>query len=207
MEDHFCRGCGKKLEADWNVCPYCKIDIIEECSNCGKGIDINWHSCPFCGSQIHKTTIEEHKTQIYSDSIPYEAKTQIYSDEKNADFPIPEGPKVSSETPSSHSSKSKIAAVAIVGVIILVAVAFSMMPNANKYYNEGMALYNQDNYDEAIAKFDKALEIDPNYEKAKKLLCHSWCGKGDNLSEKGEYSEAITCYDKAIGIDPNDARA
>ncbi len=221
MKDHFCRGCGKKLEADWKVCPYCKIDIMEECSNCGKGIDINWHSCPSCGSQIHNTTIEEHKTQIYSDSTPDEAKTQIYSDEKNADFPIPEGPKVSSETPSSSVDKDKITAVAIVaivGAIILVPIAFSMMPNADKYYkegvanadkyyNEGITLYNQKKYDEAIAKFDKALEIDQNHAKSKEYSAYAWANKGLALYHQNKYSEAITCYDKAIAIDPNDAYA
>ena len=210
MRGHFCRGCGKKLEADWKACPYCKIDIMEECSNCGKGVDINWHSCPFCGSQIHKTTIEEHKTHVHSD-------------EKKSNLPITKWRKVSSETHPIHNIKKKIAAV-----------VFPMTSNADKYYTEGVALSELGKYSEAITCYDKAIAIDPNYVEAwnnkgnalymlgkysEAITCFdkvieidpnndvAWTNKGFALALQKKYSEAITCYDKAIAINPKFALA
>ena len=200
MRGHFCRGCGKKLEADWKACPYCKIDIMEECSNCGKGVDINWHSCPFCGSQIHKTTIEEHKTHVHSD-------------EKKSNLPITKWRKVSSETHPIHNIKKKIAAV-----------VFPMTSNADKYYTEGVALSELGKYSEAITCFDRAIAIDPNNDVAwtnkgfalalqkkysEAITCYdkaiainpkfalAWGNKCDALQKQGRWNEAEECFNKA----------
>ncbi|MGB2924848.1 MAG: tetratricopeptide repeat protein, partial [Limnothrix sp.] len=50
--------------------------------------------------------------------------------------------------------------------------------------------------EEAIASYDKALEINPNNE-------WTWKSKGFTLKELGKYSEAIICFDKAIQIKPD----
>ena len=157
--------------------------VEHKCSYCGCMIEKSSKVCPYCEADVKNSKYEKSELSKQEKTKTYEKKAGI------------------------KKSYRKEITVTIILAITVLAIAFVLMPNAEKYYNEGVTLYNQKRYDEAIAKFDNALEIDPNYEKAKKLLCHSWCGKGDNLSEKGEYSEAITCYDKAIGIDPNDARA
>ena len=61
-------------------------------------------------------------------------------------------------------------------------------------YYEGLALYGQGKYVEAISAFDKAIEIDPQYAAA-------WCYKGFALDELGKHDEATKSYDKAIKID------
>jgi tetratricopeptide (TPR) repeat protein len=53
-------------------------------------------------------------------------------------------------------------------------------------------------YDESIAYFDKALEIDPDNTAALN-------NKGLALAKLGEYDESIAYFDKALEIDPNDA--
>lgn len=55
-------------------------------------------------------------------------------------------------------------------------------------------------HNEAIACYDKAIEIDPMYADA-------WNNKGFSLDELGKYQEAEACYDKALEIDPQDAVA
>lgn len=170
-----------------------------KCPKCGEEIGKSWKTCPYCGTEITNVIFEDYKTQIYSDFTPKETKTQIYSDVGKTNL--------NPETPVPQNNKGKIAAVAVVGVIILIAAVFAMMPNADKYYNEGVAFYNQEKYDEAIASFDKALEIDSNYAKSKEYLTHAWNHKGIALGEQGNYSNAITCFDKAIEIDPNYAEA
>jgi len=50
-------------------------------------------------------------------------------------------------------------------------------------------------YKEAIASFDRALEINPNYDRA-------WNSRGVVLDDLGRYEEAIASYDRAIEINP-----
>ena len=53
---------------------------------------------------------------------------------------------------------------------------------------------------EAIACYDKAIEIDP-------MNADAYYKKGLSLSTIEKYTEAIACYDKAIEIDPMNADA
>ncbi|HEX2067353.1 MAG TPA: tetratricopeptide repeat-containing serine protease family protein [Nitrososphaeraceae archaeon] len=64
------------------------------------------------------------------------------------------------------------------------------------WYNKGLALENLGKHQEAIACYDKALEIDPNAAP----VCNN---KGNALANMRQYGEAIACYDKALEIDPN----
>ena len=66
---------------------------------------------------------------------------------------------------------------------------------AVEWYNEGIDLDNSMRYDEAIACYDRALEIDPKFVPA-------WSGKGYTLRKLNRYSEAIACYDCILEIDP-----
>lgn len=55
-------------------------------------------------------------------------------------------------------------------------------------------------YAKAIASFDKAIKIQPNYAEA-------WCGQGKVLCELKRYAKAIFSFDEAIQIQPNFAEA
>jgi tetratricopeptide (TPR) repeat protein len=64
---------------------------------------------------------------------------------------------------------------------------------------KGISLGRSRRYQEAIACFDKAIEINPNYAKV-------WCEKGICLGYLAKYDEAIECFDKALEIDPNELK-
>ena len=51
-----CVNCGKELKKHWNICPFCKTEIIKKrfCSNCGEELEDGWESCPVCGTRIVK---------------------------------------------------------------------------------------------------------------------------------------------------------
>ena len=53
--------------------------------------------------------------------------------------------------------------------------------------------------EEAIACYDRALEIDPRFTVA-------WNAKGRVLSDLGRKEEAVVCYDQALEIGPRDVR-
>jgi tetratricopeptide (TPR) repeat protein len=64
----------------------------------------------------------------------------------------------------------------------------------------GSALYDLECYEEAIASYDQAIAIQPDYPDA-------WNNRGLALSALGQQPEAIASYDQAIKIKPDDYRA
>ena len=66
--------------------------------------------------------------------------------------------------------------------------------------NKGVSLDALGKPQEAIACYDRVLEIDPRDAGA-------WSNKGVALGTLGRYDEAIACLDRALEIDPRDAKA
>ena len=70
--------------------------------------------------------------------------------------------------------------------------------NIDKYYNEGVHYTEQGWWKESIEKFDKAIELDPNFAMA-------YNNRGNAYYTLEQYQRAIEDYDKAIELDPTDA--
>jgi tetratricopeptide (TPR) repeat protein len=76
--------------------------------------------------------------------------------------------------------------------------ALAKNPNiALGHNNLGNVLRKRGQVDQAIAEYQKALEIDPNYDQAHNDL-------GNALSQKGQNAEAIAEYQAALKINPNE---
>ena len=69
-----------------------------------------------------------------------------------------------------------------------------------KLYNQGTELLEKGQYDQAIANFDKAIEINPRYAEA-------YNNRGIAYLRKGQYDKAISDFTKVIEINPKDAMA
>jgi len=67
-------------------------------------------------------------------------------------------------------------------------------------YNEGIDLAEQGRYDEAVAAYDRAIEINPQSSEA-------WCNKGNALNNLSKHDLALLASEKAIEIDPMLAEA
>lgn len=67
--------------------------------------------------------------------------------------------------------------------------------NIKNKFEEGKSLYSEGRYEEAIACYDRALELESTREEV-------WFRKGMALCSLGKCEEAIICYDKAIEINP-----
>ena len=101
-----------------------------------------------------------------------------------------------------------------------------------EYYNMGAALFEKEQYKEALSYYNKAIELSPDYldawnEKGICLYCLNkyddaikayekaltinsedseiWNNKGLALYCKGEYKDAIKCYNKGLNINSQDA--
>ncbi len=64
------------------------------------------------------------------------------------------------------------------------------------WFDKGVALQEDKNYSEALACFQQAIDIKPDFIPA-------WVYKGICLEQLQRYDEAITCYNQAIQINPN----
>ncbi|MEG4817964.1 tetratricopeptide repeat protein, partial [Microcoleus sp. K5-D4] len=68
-------------------------------------------------------------------------------------------------------------------------------PEAEELYNQGRKFYYAGDLEGAIATYEKALEIDPQFHFA-------WNGLGLALTDLSHYSEAIAAFETALEIDP-----
>jgi len=48
----YCPSCNKKIEPEFNICPYCGARLKTKCPSCGKRIGPEFHFCPFCGTEL-----------------------------------------------------------------------------------------------------------------------------------------------------------
>jgi len=68
------------------------------------------------------------------------------------------------------------------------------------YFEQAVNAFGDENLDEAIAMYKKALELDPNYQDA----LH---GLGMALHNRGRFDEAIVTAKRLVEIDPDDILA
>ena len=73
-------------------------------------------------------------------------------------------------------------------------------PSAEYFSQIGQEKYDQEKYSEAIARYTRALELNPNYAEA-------YNGRGNARYSIKQYYKAIADYNKAIELNPNYAEA
>ncbi|MGB3265175.1 MAG: serine/threonine-protein kinase, partial [Microcoleus sp.] len=93
----------------------------------------------------------------------------------------------------------KIGAIAsFIGIAILASIygvnTFNSA-NATDLYNRGNTLYNLSRFEEALAAYDRAISLRPDYAEV-------WQEKAKTLYELKKYQESQSAYDKAIELKP-----
>ncbi|MEQ9623550.1 tetratricopeptide repeat protein [Coleofasciculus chthonoplastes] len=72
----------------------------------------------------------------------------------------------------------------------------STVSDAEFWFNQGVTLYELGRYEEALASYDQAISLQPDFYQA-------WGNRGGALSELGRNEEALTSYDQAISLQPD----
>ena len=117
-------------------------------------------------------------------------------------------------TPTSESlydlGKESLTNGEIGDAITKLSNAIELKPDfGDAYYLRGLALALEEEYDEAIADFEMALELDPNRADGGVALAGAYAGRGVGYALRGDYDEAIADFEKAIslGIDNDDVQS
>jgi RNA polymerase subunit RPABC4/transcription elongation factor Spt4 len=50
-ERELCPGCGRKVQQDFILCPYCHTKLKKLCNACGRLLHLSWEICPYCGAE------------------------------------------------------------------------------------------------------------------------------------------------------------
>jgi RNA polymerase subunit RPABC4/transcription elongation factor Spt4 len=51
-DEQECAKCGRRISADFSVCPFCRDALKIECPECAKQVDRKFKLCPYCGEDL-----------------------------------------------------------------------------------------------------------------------------------------------------------
>ena len=47
-----CPACGREIEKDFVLCPYCNTRLAKRCPSCHKSVRLGWTLCPYCAESL-----------------------------------------------------------------------------------------------------------------------------------------------------------
>ncbi len=47
-----CPNCGRDIDTDFIVCPYCCTQFARRCGSCSRNLRLGWSVCPYCAEEI-----------------------------------------------------------------------------------------------------------------------------------------------------------
>ncbi|HEY8739762.1 MAG TPA: zinc ribbon domain-containing protein [Candidatus Dormibacteraeota bacterium] len=52
-----CPACGREIEKDFVLCPYCHTRFAKRCPSCRKSVRLGWTLCPYCADSLELGTV------------------------------------------------------------------------------------------------------------------------------------------------------
>ena len=60
-----CRGCDRRVDPEWIICPWCRSRLNRVCPNCEKLVGLDWTLCAWCGKDFERAaTTDQTATEI-----------------------------------------------------------------------------------------------------------------------------------------------
>jgi RNA polymerase subunit RPABC4/transcription elongation factor Spt4 len=56
-----CPSCGRDIDVDFVVCPYCRTQFSRRCVNCDRILRLGWPVCPYCATEVGTQPIARSK--------------------------------------------------------------------------------------------------------------------------------------------------
>src|SRR5690242_14497665 len=65
---HLCPHCDFEVEKEFLRCPNCMRKLRDPCKNCGKPLDPNWKLCPYCETEVGTITASPRRARRRRDT-------------------------------------------------------------------------------------------------------------------------------------------
>jgi RNA polymerase subunit RPABC4/transcription elongation factor Spt4 len=49
-----CRGCDRRVDEEWIICPWCRTRLNRVCPNCERLVGLDWSLCAWCGKDFER---------------------------------------------------------------------------------------------------------------------------------------------------------
>jgi len=49
-----CRGCDRRVDREWIICPWCRTRLHRVCPNCDRLVGLDWSLCAWCGQDFER---------------------------------------------------------------------------------------------------------------------------------------------------------
>jgi RNA polymerase subunit RPABC4/transcription elongation factor Spt4 len=49
-----CRGCDRRVDEQWIICPWCRSRLNRVCPNCERLVGLDWNLCAWCGKDFER---------------------------------------------------------------------------------------------------------------------------------------------------------
>jgi RNA polymerase subunit RPABC4/transcription elongation factor Spt4 len=49
-----CRGCDRRVDDEWIICPWCRSRLNRVCPNCERLVGLDWTLCAWCGKDFER---------------------------------------------------------------------------------------------------------------------------------------------------------
>jgi RNA polymerase subunit RPABC4/transcription elongation factor Spt4 len=54
-----CRGCDRRVNDEWIICPWCRTRLNRVCPNCERLVGLDWTLCAWCGKDFERPVTAE----------------------------------------------------------------------------------------------------------------------------------------------------
>lgn len=57
VEERPCPACGREIEKNFVLCPYCHTRFAKLCPSCHKSVRLGWTLCPYCAESLEMAQV------------------------------------------------------------------------------------------------------------------------------------------------------
>ena len=61
-----CPSCGKDIESDFVLCPYCRTQFARRCAGCLRSLRLGWAICPYCAEEVGTHALPSRGSRVAS---------------------------------------------------------------------------------------------------------------------------------------------
>ena len=54
-----CRGCDRRVDEEWIICPWCRTRLNRVCPNCERLVGLDWTLCAWCGKDFERSAVAD----------------------------------------------------------------------------------------------------------------------------------------------------